>query len=208
MFLQVSTIYGIFLPVVVAHCVVACCVVAWVACCCCTLRYCTLCHCLLCYCMCCCFCMICCCTMCCCNLLLCCCMICYNIGLFQFVIVLLHVVIVWRMLLHVVLLQVGRALCRIKWLPVTHVLGDTWMLTASLQTFKCVWWPEMDYKHTCDTIFTHFQGITNNIYGFGSLFLLLHFLPVHPYFYPSIFVFTRLDGSLHKAMQVGQPLQC
>ena len=32
-------------------------------------------------------------------------------------------------------------------------------------TFKYVWWPEMDYKHTCDTIFTHFQGITNNIFG-------------------------------------------
>ena len=43
----------------------------------------------------------------------------------------------------------------------------------------------MGYKHTYDTIYTHFQGITNNIYyGF-------HFLPVHPYFCPSIFVFTR-----------------
>ena len=71
---------------------------------------------------------------------------------------------------------------------------------ASLQTFKCVWWPEMDYKHTCGTIVTHFQGITNNIYGFG-------FLPVH---HPSTHIFTRhirfypskwrVDGSLHKAM--------
>ena len=34
----------------------------------------------------------------------------------------------------------------------------------------------MDYKHTCDTIFTHFQGITNNIYGFGR-----------PFFAPSFF---------------------
>ena len=53
----------------------------------------------------------------------------------------------------------------------------------------------MGYKHTYDTIYTHFQGITNNIYGFEDLFLLLHFLPVHPYFCPtqcpSIFVFTR-----------------
>ena len=68
---------------------------------------------------------------------------------------------------------------------VTHVLVDTWMLTL-----KCL--PEIDYKHTCDTIFTHFQGITNNIYGFGRpfIFLLLHFTrPL--YFYPSIFVFTR-----------------
>ena len=33
----------------------------------------------------------------------------------------------------------------------------------------------MGYKHTCDTIYTHFQGITNSIYGFGRpFFLLLH----------------------------------
>ena len=64
--------------------------------------------------------------------------------------------------------------------------------SASLQTLKCVWWPEMDYRHTCDTIFTHFQGITNNTYGFGRRFFAPSFsLPVHQYFYPSIFVFTR-----------------
>ena len=36
----------------------------------------------------------------------------------------------------------------------------------------------MGYKHTYDTIYTHFQGITNNIYGFGRpfFFLLLHLL--------------------------------
>ena len=44
--------------------------------------------------------------------------------------------------------------------------------------------------------YTHFQGVTDNIYGFGRpFFLLLHFLPlpspVHPYFCPSIFPFTR-----------------
>ena len=68
---------------------------------------------------------------------------------------------------------------------VTHVLMDTWMLTL-----KCL--PEMDYKHTCDTIFTHFQSITNNIYGFGRPFLLnafcTHphiFLPFQIRFYPS-----------------------
>ena len=34
----------------------------------------------------------------------------------------------------------------------------------------------MGYKHTCDTIYTHFQGITNNIYGFGRpFFWLLNF---------------------------------
>ena len=34
----------------------------------------------------------------------------------------------------------------------------------------------MGYKHTFDTIYTHFQGITHNIYGFGRpfIFLLLH----------------------------------
>ena len=69
--------------------------------------------------------------------------------------------------------------------------------SASLQTFKCVWWPEMDYKHTCDTIFTHFHGITNNIYGFQRLFVFCSFiclpvhhpstifLPIHNRFYPS-----------------------
>ena len=77
---------------------------------------------------------------------------------------------------------------------VTHVLVDTWMLTL-----KC--WSEMDYKHTCDTIFTHFQGITNNIYGFGRLYFCpFIFLPVHSHFYPSKW---RVDGSLHKAMLWG-----
>ena len=98
----------------------------------------------------------------------------------------------YLLLLHI------RALCRIKLLPVTHVLVDTWMLTVELvyKLSNCAWWPEMGYKHTYDTIYTHFQGITNNIYGFGRPFisLLLHFLPVHPYFYPSIFVFTRPNG--------------
>ena len=37
----------------------------------------------------------------------------------------------------------------------------------------------MGYKHTYDTIYTHFQGITNNIYGFGRPF----FAP--SFFYPS-----------------------
>ena len=106
----------------------------------------------------------------------------------------------------------SRALCRIILLPVTRVLVDAWMLIVKpvyKLSNKCVWWPEMGYKHTYDTIYTHFQGITNNIYGFGRPFLLLHFLPVHPYFYPSIFVFIfmskwRVDGSLHKAMPTSE----
>ena len=43
-----------------------------------------------------------------------------------------------------------------------------------------------DLKHIYDTIYTHFQGITDNIYGFGRPFF------ARPY---------SLDGSLHKAMR-------
>ena len=75
----------------------------------------------------------------------------------------------------------SRALCRIKLLPVTRVLVDTWMLTVKpvyklLNVSDDLKWT----TNTCDTIYTHFQGITNNIYGFGRPFLfLLLFLPVH-----------------------------
>ena len=48
----------------------------------------------------------------------------------------------------------------------------------------------MDYKNTCDTISTHFQGITNNIYGFGRPF----FAP--SFFYPSTHISTRLYSFL------------
>ena len=72
-----------------------------------------------------------------------------------------------------------RALCRIKFLPVTHVLVDTWMLAVKpVYKLKNVFY---DLKWA--TIFTHFQDIYNNVYGFGD-FLLLNFCP-------SIFVFTR-----------------
>ena len=62
----------------------------------------------------------------------------------------------------------------------------------------------MGYKHTYDTIYTHFQGIYNNIYDFGRPFFSPSFftrppifLPVHIRFYPSKW---WVDGSLHKAM--------
>ena len=50
----------------------------------------------------------------------------------------------------------------------------------------------MDYKHTCDSIYTNFWGITYNIYGFGRPFLLFYpsttrppiFLPFHNGFLP------------------------
>ena len=90
-----------------------------------------------------------------------------------------------------------RALCRTKLLPVTHVLVDTWMLTVKqvyqfLNVSDDLEWT----TNTRDTIFTHFQGIPNNIYGFGRPFFAPSFvypstthppifLPVHIHFYPS-----------------------
>ena len=64
------------------------------------------------------------------------------------------------------------ALCRIKLLPVTHVLVDTWMFTVML-VYELSDVPDhlKWATNTYDTIYTHFQGITNNIYGFGRPFL-------------------------------------
>ena len=69
----------------------------------------------------------------------------------------------------------------------SHVLVDTWMLTVKLvyELSDVPDDPEMGYKRTHDTIYTHFQGITNNIYGFGRPFFAPIFLPVHIRFYPS-----------------------
>ena len=44
----------------------------------------------------------------------------------------------------------------------------------------------MDYKYTCDTIYTHVQDITINIYGFGRAFFSQFIYPsthisTHPY---------------------------
>ena len=66
---------------------------------------------------------------------------------------------------------------------------------------------------THDTIYTHFQGITSNIYGFGRPFLLLNlctrpliyiyiYLPIHNGFYPSKWQMCR---SLHKAIMRTHP---
>ena len=61
----------------------------------------------------------------------------------------------------------------------------------------------MDYKYTCDTIYTHFWGVTDNIYGFGWLFAPSFFtcppifLPTHNGFYQSKW---WVDTSLHYAM--------
>ena len=54
------------------------------------------------------------------------------------------------------------------------------------KTFKLMYsLPEKVYKHTCDTIYAHFQGITNNIYGFGRPFFAPSFC------YPSTHISTR-----------------
>ena len=79
-------------------------------------------------------------------------------------------------------------------MQLTHVLVDTWMLTVKSvykllnvsDDLKCT-------TNTRDTIYTHFEGITDNIYGFGRPFLLL-VLPGHPYFYPPTTVFTHHLG--------------
>ena len=71
------------------------------------------------------------------------------------------------------LLLLSRALCRIKLLPVTHVLVNTWMLAVQ-PVYKLSNTPD-DLKWATNT---HFQGITNNIYDFARL-LLVFFLPVH-----------------------------
>ena len=55
----------------------------------------------------------------------------------------------------------------------------------------------MDYKHTCDTIFTNFQGITNNIYGFRRHI----FLPTH---HPSTHISTRPYSFLPIQMMGGR----
>ena len=85
----------------------------------------------------------------------------------------------------------NRALCRMKLFSVTHVLVDTWMLTVK-QVYKLSNVPD-DLKWATntqhDTMYAHFQGTTNNIYGFGRPFLLLCFTR-RPTFLPSV-VFTR-----------------
>ena len=56
----------------------------------------------------------------------------------------------------------------------------------------------MGYKHARDTIYTHFQGITNNIYGSGRPF----FAP--SFFYPSTHISTRPYSFLPVQMTGGR----
>ena len=65
----------------------------------------------------------------------------------------------------------------------------------------------MDYKYTCETIYTHYYDISDNIYGFETPVFAPFFypsttrppifLPIRNGFYPSKW---QVDGSLHKAM--------
>ena len=93
--------------------------------------------------------------------------------------------VAWKLVTGTLLI---RALCRIKLLLVTHVLVDTWMLTVE-PVYKLSDVPD-DLKwatNTCDTVYTHFQGITDNIYDFGRP---LCFAP--SFFYPSTHIWTHL----------------
>ena len=69
----------------------------------------------------------------------------------------------------------------------------------------------MDYKHTCDTILSHFQGITNYIYGFGRPFLRLHFFTRPPIFLPVHIHFTHPNDrwmGLYIKLCATVPRQC
>ena len=105
---------------------------------------------------------------------------------------------VWKCFGTVFILEtVGfRALCRIKVLPVRHVLVDTWMLTVNL-VYKLLDVPD-DMKwatNTHDTIYTHFQGITNSIYGFGRFFCsFIFYLSIHVSARPYSFLPILITG--------------
>ena len=73
--------------------------------------------------------------------------------------------------------------------------GHMWMLTVK-PVYKLsnvpydLKWAINTHK---DTIYTHFQGKTNNIYSFGRPFLLLHFFTCSPIFLPVHICFYRLN---------------
>ena len=87
----------------------------------------------------------------------------------------------------------GQGFMQDKMIASHTCFGGSWMLTVK-PFYKLSDVP--DYlkwaTNTRDTLCTHFQGITNNIYGFRRILLLFtHPSPVHPYFYPSISIFTH-----------------
>ena len=56
-------------------------------------------------------------------------------------------------------------------------------------------------KHTYDTIYTHFQDITDNIYGSGFFFCSFIFYPVH---HPSTHISARPYSFLPVLMTGGR----
>ena len=80
------------------------------------------------------------------------------------------------------------------------------MLTVKL-VYKLSNVPD-DLKWAKNTHMTQFtlsfkEGITNDIYGFRRLFLLRP-PPIHPYFYPSIYISTRPYSFLPDQMTGGR----
>ena len=99
---------------------------------------------------------------------------------------------------------ISRALCRMKLLPVTHVLVDIWMLTVKpVHKLKMyVFDLEKDYKHTCDTIYMlTFKASLTISMVLEDLFLLLHFLSVY---HPSTHISTCPYSFLPVQMTGGQ----
>jgi len=66
------------------------------------------------------------------------------------------------------------ALWRMTFLPAKTFLVDVCMLTH-IHTSQsiCVLWPNIKYKHVCNT---HFQSITDIIYGYGRHLFPIDFL--------------------------------
>jgi len=97
----------------------------------------------------------------------------------------------------------GMAFWRTQLFLVTNVLVDTWMLTVKpIYKLSNV---SDDLKwttNTCDTIYTHLRGITNNIYGFGRLCSFIC-LPAH---HPSTHISTRPYSFIPVQMTGGQSL--
>ena len=76
---------------------------------------------------------------------------------------------------------------------------DVTCFKSQFKTLKCAQWPEMDYKHTCHTIYKHFHlfKATNNICGFEDL--ICSFI-----YYLSIHIYTRLQSFLPVQVAGGQ----
>ena len=84
-----------------------------------------------------------------------------------------------------------------------HVQGKSYIHT---RLWRCALWPEINYKHMCDTNFQIFF-LENFFAPFSSVHHLcpVIFLPAHRGFYPSKW---PVDRSLHEAMHITQICYC